>query len=92
MTDAIKLKGFNVMLQAEDATGLCFVAYGAAARNADEAGRLVSGAASADGFWSIEVDEVWEPKTDVDADLGTIPEVFGRTEPTYVDEEEAIKD
>jgi len=92
MADTVMLKGFNVLLQAEDDHGLCFVAYGAAARDAEEAGRLVCGAASADGFWSIEIDEVWEPTTDAASDLGAIPEVFGRTDPTYVGDEEVSEE
>jgi hypothetical protein len=82
------LLGFNVMLKAEDAHGECFLAYGCAARDADEAARLAEGAASAEGFWSIEVDEVWRPEGVADVDLGTVPEVFGRLEPTYLDDEE----
>ena len=92
MTDPVALKGFNVMLQAEDDRGLCFVAYGVSARHADEAAQLASGAASADGFWAVEVDEVWEPEVEGPQDLGSVPEVFGRTDPTYVDEEEAFED
>jgi hypothetical protein len=83
-----KLLGFNVMLQAEDDRGVCFLAYGCAARNADEAAKLAVGAASAEGFWAVELDEVWRPEGVDDSDLGTIPEVLGRLEPTYVDEAE----
>lgn len=86
--DTRPLLGFNVMLKAEDARGECFLAYGCAARDADEAARLAEGAASAEGFWSIEVDEVWRPEGVTDVDLGTVPEVFGRLEPTYIDEED----
>lgn len=82
------LKGFNVMLQVEDAVGPCFVTYGVVAADADLAGRLAEGAAQAEGFWSVEVDEVWEPEPDEGEDLGDIPEVLGRTEPTYLDEDE----
>ncbi len=91
MTDAApprKLLGFNVMLQAEDDRGTCFLAYGCAARDADEAAKLARGAALAEGFWEIEVDEVWRPEGGDDVDLGAIPEVFGRLEPTYLDDEE----
>jgi hypothetical protein len=83
------LKGFNVMLQAEDGIGPCFVAYGVVAPDADQAGRLAEGAAQAEGFWAIEIDEVWEPEPDEGEDLGDIPEVLGRTDPTYLDEDEA---
>lgn len=82
------LKGFNVMLQAEDAVGACFVAYGVIAADADAASRLAEGAAQAEGFWSVEVDEVWEPEPDGDEDFGDIPEVLGRNDPTYLDEDE----
>lgn len=82
------LHGFNVMLQAENERGVCFLAYGCAARDADEAARLAQGAAQAEGFWSVEVDEVWVPDGADQEELGTVPEVFGRLEPTYVDEEE----
>lgn len=82
------LHGFNVMLQAEDARGVCFLAYGCAAHDAEEAARLVRGAAQAEGFWAVEVDEVWRPDGANEENLGTVPEVFGRLEPTYVDDEE----
>lgn len=88
MTDAPALRGFNVLLQVEDAVGLCFVTYGVSARDADEAAKLAAGAAMAEGFWNVEFDEAWEPDGDP-GDLGAVPEVFGRTDPTYVDEEEA---
>ena len=85
--DPRPLLGFNVMLKAEDARGECFLAYGCAARDADEAAKLAEGAASAEGFWNIEVDEVWRPEGVEDVNLGVVPEVFGRLEPTYIDEE-----
>lgn len=90
--DPRPLLGFNVMVQAEDAQGVCFLAYGCAARDADEAVKLVVGAASSEGFWDIEVDEVWRPDGAEDPLPGTVPEVFGRLEPTYVDEEEVGPD
>ncbi len=84
------LKGFNVMMQAEDATGECFLTWGVIAADADAATKLAEGAAFAEGFWSVEVDEVWEPEPEAgDEPFGDIPEVLGRTEPTYLDEEEA---
>ena len=84
----MSLKGFNVMLQAEDAVGVCFVSYGVVAADADAAARLAEGAALSEGFWGVEIDEVWEPEPDEGEDLGDIPEVLGRTEPTYLDEDE----
>jgi len=83
------LKGFNVLLQVEDAVGDCFVTYGVVAADADAAARLAEGAAQAEGFWSVEVDEAWEPEPEeADEPLGDIPEVLGRTDPIYLDEDE----
>lgn len=90
MTDTASprpLHGFNVLLLAEDDRGVCFLAYGCAARDAEEAAKLVEGAALAEGFWEIEVEEVWTPEGGDVEDLGTVPEVFGRLEPTYIDED-----
>ena len=87
------LKGFNVLLQVEDAVGDCFVTYGVVAADADAAGRLAEGAAQAEGFWSIEIDDVWEPDPDEgDEPFGDIPDVLGRTEPTYLDEDDYEED
>ncbi|MFY0636591.1 hypothetical protein [Maricaulis maris] len=83
------LKGFNVMLQAEDAVGECFVSYGVIAADADAAARLAEGAAQSEGFWSLALEDVWEPEPEEGDDpLGDIPEVLGRTEPTYLDEDD----
>ena len=83
------LKGFNVMLQAEDAVGECFVSYGVIAADADAAGKLAEGAAQAEGFWSMVLEDIWEPEPEEgDEPFGDIPEVLGRTEPTYLDEDE----
>ena len=56
------LKGFNVLMQAEDATGECFITWGVIAADADAAIKLAEGAAFAEGFWSVEIDEAWEPE------------------------------
>ena len=45
------LKGFNVLMQAEDATGECFITWGVIAADADAAIKLAEGAAFAEGFW-----------------------------------------
>ncbi|MHA6288901.1 hypothetical protein [Maricaulis sp. CAU 1757] len=82
------LKGFNVMLQVEDAVGACFVTYGVVAADEGAAIKLAEGAAQSEGFWSVELDEAWEPEPDGDEDFGDIPEVLGRTEPVYLDEDE----
>lgn len=84
----MKLFGFNVMLQVEDAVGPCFVTYGVVAGDQDQAVLLVSGAAQAEGFWSIELDEAWQADDGEDGDLGDVPEVLGRTDPVYLDEDE----
>ena len=85
----MSLKGFNVMLIAEDAVGTCFVTYGVVAGTAELAARLAEGAAQAEGFWSVETDEVWEPEPEEGDDpLGDIAEVLGRTDPVYLDEDE----
>lgn len=82
------MKGFNVMVLAEDAVGACFITFGVVAADETQAATLASGAAQAEGYWSIEVEEVWLPD-DVDpADIGDIAEVLGRTEPIYLDEDE----
>ena len=83
------LMGFNVMLQAEDAVGECFVSYGVVAADADAAAKLAEGAALSEGFWSVEIEDAWEPEPEEgDEPLGDIPEVLGRTEPTYLDEDD----
>ena len=81
------LKGFNVLLEAEDAVGALFVTYGVIAADAEAAGRLAEGAAQAEGFWSVAVDEVWTPEDAEEIEPGEIPEVLGRNEPIYLDEE-----
>lgn len=86
------LKGFNVMLQAEDAVGFCFFTYGVVASDEGQAGKLAEGSAQAEGFWSVEIDEVWEPDAEEGDDFGEIPEVLGRTDPTYLDEDEIEED
>lgn len=86
------LCGFNVMLEAEDAVGECFVSYGVVAENADQAGQLAEGAAQSEGFWSVVVDEVWQPDDLDPEDVGEIPEVLGRTDPVYLDEDEYEED
>lgn len=85
----MSLYGFNVLLQAEDAVGECFLTYGVVAADPDAAGKLAEGAALAEGFWAVEIDEAWRPDDAGDAELGDVPEVLGRTEPTYLDEDEA---
>lgn len=87
------LKGFNVMLQAEDAVGECFVSYGVVAADSDSAAKLAEGAALSEGFWAVEIEDVWEPDPEEGDDpLGDIPEVLGRTEPTYLDEDDYDED
>jgi hypothetical protein len=81
------LTGFNVMLEAEDAVGACFVTYGVIAGDEAEAGRLAEGAAQAEGFWSVEIDEIWRPDDAEEVEPGDIPEVLGRNDPIYLDEE-----
>ena len=84
----MSLSGFNVMVQAEDAVGACFIMFGVIAGDEQQAGMLAAGSAQAEGYWSVEVEEVWTPD-DVDpADIGDVAEVLGRTEPVYLDEEE----
>jgi hypothetical protein len=82
------LIGFNVLLQLEDAVGECFVSYGVVAQDGVQAGKLAEGAALSEGFWSVSVEEVWRPEDPDAGDLGDIPEVLGRTDPTYLDEAE----
>jgi len=82
------LNGFNVMVQAEDAVGACFITYGVIAGDAAQAERLVAGAAQAEGYWSVEIEEVWVPDDIESSDIGEIAEVLGRTDPTYLDEDE----
>ena len=81
------LTGFNVLVQVEDAVGEGFVTYGIVAADKDQACKLALGAAQAEGFWNVEIDEAWCPDGVDPADLGDIPEVLGRTEPTYLDED-----
>lgn len=84
----MSLSGFNVMVQAEDAVGACFITFGVIAGDEQQAGMLAAGSAQAEGYWSVVVEEVWTPD-DVDpADIGDVAEVLGRTEPVYLDEEE----
>lgn len=82
------LLGFNVMLQVEDAVGTCFVTYGVAAADEAQAITLAMGAAQAEGFWEVELDEAWQPDDAGEAELGDVPEVLGRNEPVYLDEGE----
>ncbi|WP_339738706.1 hypothetical protein [uncultured Maricaulis sp.] len=82
------LTGFNVLVQVEDAVGEGFVTYGVVAADKDQACKLAAGAAQAEGFWNVEIDEAWCPEGVDPADLGDVPEVLGRTEPTYLDEDE----
>jgi hypothetical protein len=82
------LTGFNVLVQIEDAVGEGFVTYGVVAADKDQACKLAAGAAQAEGFWNVEIDEAWCPEGVDPQSLGDIPEVLGRTEPTYLDEED----
>ncbi|MCG8443582.1 MAG: hypothetical protein MI723_17395 [Caulobacterales bacterium] len=81
------LRGYNVLLQAEDDAGLFFVAYGCVAHDPDHARALAQGAAQAEGCWGIAVDEVWEPEEE-EADLPSEPQVLGRTGRSYVGDED----
>lgn len=82
------LSGFNVMVLAEDAVGACFITYGVIAGDEQQAAILASGSAQAEGYWSVEVEEVWTPDDLDPADIGEIAEVLGRTDPVYLDEDE----
>lgn len=82
------LLGFNIMLQVEDAVGLCFVTYGVVAADLEQASTLAMGAAQAEGFWSVELDDGWQADDGAQGDLGDVPEVLGRTDPIYLDEDE----
>lgn len=82
------LSGFNVMVQAEDAVGACFITYGVIAGDEQQAAMLASVSAQAEGYWSVEVEEVWTPDDLDPADIGAVAEVLGRTEPVYLDEDE----
>ncbi len=82
------LSGFNVMVLAEDAVGACFITYGVIAGDEQQAAMLASGSAQAEGYWSVEVEEVWSPDDLDPADIGEIAEVLGRTDPVYLDEDE----
>ncbi|MBO6728775.1 MAG: hypothetical protein QUV02_10525 [Maricaulis sp.] len=82
------LSGFNVMVLAEDAVGACFITYGVIAGDEQQAAMLASGSAQAEGYWSVEVEEVWTPDDLDPADIGEIAEVLGRTDPVYLDEDE----
>lgn len=84
----MSLSGFNVMVQAEDAVGACFITFGVIAGDEQQAAMLAAGSAQAEGYWSVEVEEVWTPDDLDPADIGDIAEVLGRTEPVYLDEEE----
>lgn len=82
------LSGFNVMVLAEDAVGASFITYGVIAGDEQQAAMLASGSAQAEGYWSVEVEEVWSPDDLDPADIGEIAEVLGRTDPVYLDEDE----
>jgi len=84
----MSLFGFNVMVQAEDAVGACFITFGVIAGDEQQAGMLAAGSAQAEGYWSVEVEEVWTPDDLDPADIGDIAEVLGRTEPVYLVEDE----
>ena len=85
------LSGFNVMVLAEDAVGACFITYGVIAGDEQQAAMLAAGSAQAEGYWSVEVEEVWTPDDLDPADIGDIAEVLGRTEPVYLDEDEVAE-
>ena len=85
--------------QAIEADGEAAVGRGAAAKGPQQGAETRfdllggvagdgEGAAQAEGFWSVETDEVWQPEPDGDEDFGDIPEVLGRNDPTYLDEDE----
>lgn len=76
------------MILAEDAVGDCFITYGVIASDENQAGLLAAGSAQAEGYWSVEVEEVWTPDDLDPADIGEIAEVLGRTDPVYLDEDE----
>lgn len=76
------------MILAEDAVGDCFITYGVIASDESQAGLLAAGSAQAEGYWSVEVEEVWTPDDLDPADIGDMAEVLGRTDPVYLDEDE----
>lgn len=85
------LQGFNVMIQAEDAVGACFITFGVVAEDEAQAAILAAGAAQAEGYWSVETEEVWIPDDIEPEDIGGMAEVLGRTDPVYLDEDEAVE-
>ncbi|MBR9824299.1 MAG: hypothetical protein GYB36_00675 [Alphaproteobacteria bacterium] len=82
------MKGYNVMVLAEDAVGACFITFGVVAADDAQAATLALGAAQAEGYWSVEAEEVWLPDDVEPGDISDVPEVLGRTEPVYLDEDE----
>jgi hypothetical protein len=82
------LKGYAVLVVAENDEGEWVLSYGVAAHDEAEAGRLALGGAMADGYWNAELDDIWRPD-DVDDDaVGGEPAVIGRGEPVFADEDD----
>ena len=86
-TGSAALRGYNVLLQAEDNAGMFFVAYGCAARDADEAAALAEAELETEGCWGVDVDEVWEPDEEPPT-LPETPQILGSTGRSYVGDED----
>ncbi len=80
------LKGFNVLLQAEDDAGVFFITLGCAAADVGQAEQLALGQAQAEGWRDVEIDEVWTP--DGPHALPETPGVLGATDREYVVEDD----
>lgn len=82
------LKGYAVLVIAENDAGEWVLSYGVAAGSEADAGKLALGAAIADGYWNAELDDIWRPEDVDDEAVGDTPGVIGRGEPVFADEDD----